>query len=72
MFSMLVYLLVFLAGLIIGDLIRFGQERYRLRQVTRAMLRVGGSADAACRQWSADPEYWCDRPGCPRCWGDHP
>ncbi|MFI6388694.1 hypothetical protein [Nonomuraea sp. NPDC050540] len=63
MTSFLIVLGAFLVGVLAGDLIRIGQGR-------RDIARIHRSADLACRIWSADPANWCDRPGCPRCWGD--
>ncbi|MDF5758177.1 hypothetical protein [Spongiactinospora sp. TRM90649] len=67
--SVLVCLLVFLAGFIACDLVRFGQERYRLYRITRALIRMGDAAEMVCKEWAEDPANWCNRPGCPRCWG---
>ncbi|MFI9552079.1 hypothetical protein [Nonomuraea endophytica] len=65
MSSFLIYLGVFLVGVLAGDLIRIGQRAHDVARIRR-------SADLVCRMWSSDPANWCDRPECPRCWGDAP
>ncbi|MEV4575419.1 hypothetical protein AB0K16_19415 [Nonomuraea jabiensis] len=69
MISILIYLLAFFAGCIVCDLLRSGQERYRLRQATRAAASLCDPLEAAYEEWSVNPAYWCNRPGCSRCWG---
>lgn len=69
MIAVLLYLVVFAAGFLSCDLVRIAQERYRLRQVVRHSVRTAGSPDKVLRIWSSHRANWCDRPGCPRCWG---
>lgn len=69
MITVLVYLLVFLAGGLIAELLRIGQERFRVWQVARLTVRQGGSPDLIARFWASRPQNWCTKPGCPRCWG---
>ncbi|MFK4035352.1 hypothetical protein ACI2LC_06080 [Nonomuraea wenchangensis] len=69
MISVLVYLLVFLAGGLFIELVRMSQERYRQWQVSRATIRQGDSLEMAARGWAASPRNWCNKPGCQRCWG---
>jgi hypothetical protein len=69
MISVLLYLLVFAAGGVTNELVRIVQERYRLRQTVRSTVQTAGSPDMVLRIWSRHRANWCDRPGCPRCWG---
>ncbi|GLW08971.1 hypothetical protein Misp01_41010 [Microtetraspora sp. NBRC 13810] len=69
MISVLVYLLVFFAGGLFSELVRMTQERYCQWQVARLPVHSGGSIDAISRIWASRPETWCNRRGCPRCWG---
>ncbi|TDC02861.1 hypothetical protein E1267_28190 [Nonomuraea longispora] len=69
MLTFLTYAGTFIGGLLTCDLIRIAQERYRLHQVARLMVRRAEPVDVVISCWSADPANFCDRPGCPRCWG---
>ncbi|MEO3806614.1 hypothetical protein [Nonomuraea sp. B1E8] len=69
MISVLVYLLVFFAGCVACDLVRYAQERHRLHQATRVAASQGDPLEAAYQEWSVNPAYWCNRPGCSRCGG---
>ncbi|GAB2955945.1 hypothetical protein ACFMQL_00705 [Nonomuraea fastidiosa] len=69
MITVISYLAVFLIGGLFNELVRAGQERYRLWQVSRAAIRHGDSLETVARGWAASPRNWCSRPGCPRCWG---
>lgn len=68
MFTFVSYAVTFLAGLLVCDLIRIVRDRYRVRQVARLVVRMGGPLESAVHAWAADPHNWCDRPGCSRCW----
>ncbi|GGO67098.1 hypothetical protein [Nonomuraea cavernae] len=69
MISVLLHLMVFAAGFLACELVRICQERYRLRQAVRSTVQTAGSPDMVLRIWSGHRANWCDRPGCPRCWG---
>ncbi|MEV0827898.1 hypothetical protein [Nonomuraea rubra] len=69
MITVLSYILAFLVGGLCIELVRMGQERYRLWQVSRAVVHQGGSLEVVARGWAASPRNWCSKPGCPRCWG---
>ncbi|MEV4079803.1 hypothetical protein AB0J43_05880 [Nonomuraea fuscirosea] len=69
MITILIYVLVFLTGGLFIELVRMGQERYRLWQVSRATVGQGRSLDVVAQGWAASPQNWCNKPGCPRCWG---
>lgn len=69
MYAFVIYTLTFLAGGVVFDLIHFIHNRYRVRQAARLMVCMGDPLETAVHTWAADPHYWCDRPGCPRCWG---
>ncbi|MBA2896641.1 hypothetical protein [Nonomuraea soli] len=68
MIAFVSHALAFLAGLLICDLIRLTHSRYRLRQTSRLVVRMGGPLELAVTRWASDPHNWCNRPGCPRCW----
>ncbi|MGN9786867.1 hypothetical protein ACTMTF_35970 [Nonomuraea sp. ZG12] len=69
MIAVLLYLVVFAAGFLACDLVRIAQERFRIRQAVRLSVGAAGSPDMVLRIWSSRRANWCDRPGCPRCWG---
>lgn len=69
MIAVLLYLVVFAAGFLACDLVRIAQERFRIRQVACLTVGTAGSPDKVLRIWSSHRANWCDRPGCPRCWG---
>lgn len=70
MLTVLSYVGAFAAGFIGCDLVRIAQEHRALRYITHAMNRRSEPVDAVVSGWAADPHNWCDKPGCPRCWGD--
>jgi hypothetical protein len=70
--TVLIHVLIFGGGFVSCDLVRIGQERYRLRQAVRFTVQQAGSPDKVLRLWSHHPANRCDPPGCPRChrrWG---
>ncbi|MEV5557135.1 hypothetical protein AB0L44_26045 [Nonomuraea wenchangensis] len=71
--TMLMYLLAFLAGFLACDLVRALRQRQIAHMLADdAPAALIDPADMACREWSANPSLWCNRPGCPRCfdlWG---
>lgn len=69
MFTFVSYALAFLAGLLLSDLIHFAEAQHQVRQMARLVARMGGPLETTINRWAADPRYWCDRPGCSRCWG---
>lgn len=67
MMPALPYLLVaFLAGFLTCEALRITHDR----RLAAALLPHSDvvNVDAACQQWAADPAFWCNRPGCARCW----
>ncbi|MEV5495630.1 hypothetical protein AB0M50_09515 [Nonomuraea fuscirosea] len=67
MMAILPYLVAFLAGFHTCEVLRIAHER-RIADLFTNAASTAGDADAACQEWAADPEFWCNRPGCVRCW----
>jgi hypothetical protein len=61
MMTVVTHLVALLAGFLTCDALRVLHAR-RIAELNAA------DWDAACQQWAADPEFWCNRPGCPICW----
>ncbi|MEV0146328.1 MULTISPECIES: hypothetical protein [unclassified Nonomuraea] len=68
MMTVLPYLVAFLAGFFVCEALRITHERQLANLFTGTGTNVASDVDAACQEWAADPEFWCNRPGCPRCW----
>lgn len=66
MMTVLPYLVAFLAGFLTCEALRISHERRLAALFTDTDTTSG--PDAACQEWAANPEFWCNRPGCVRCW----